>query len=117
MLLKGVAGIAILLIAIVIAGLSGLNFRLWPTDLVDHRLSVAPDVIQRLRDLQAERKFGPDMATFYPGAPDESRRRMAVRLSLRLDEQVSVHPNNPCRNQRGPFSSLPIRSRYTQYSV
>jgi hypothetical protein len=40
MLLKGIAGIAILLITIVIAGVSGLSFRLWPTDLVDHRLSV-----------------------------------------------------------------------------
>jgi hypothetical protein len=45
MLLKGIAGIAILLITIVIAGLSGLSFRLWPTDLVDHPLSVTPSPV------------------------------------------------------------------------
>ena len=28
-----------------------------------------------------------------------------------------VQPNKPCRNQRGPLSSVPMRSRYTQYSV
>jgi hypothetical protein len=99
MLLKGIAGIAILLITIVIAGLSGLSFRLWPTDLVDHPLSVTPDVIQRLRDLQAERKFGLDMATFYPGAPDENRRRMAqAAVDTTIRTLIVELPRRPQRS-------------------
>jgi hypothetical protein len=38
-----------------------------------------------------------------------------VRVPLR--ERMRPHPNNPCKNHFGPSSPVPMRSRYTQYSV
>ena len=99
MLVKGIAGVAVLLVALFIAGLTGLTFRLWPTGIADHRLAVTPDVVQRLRDLQAERKFGPDMTTFYPGAPDESRRHMAqAAVDAAIETLIVTLPQRPLRS-------------------
>ena len=99
MLVKGIAGVAVLLVAIFVSGLTGLSFRLWPTGIADHRLEVTPDVVQRLRDLQAERKFGPDMTTFYPGAPDESRRHMAqAAVDSTIETLIVTLPQRPRRS-------------------
>ncbi|WP_199240554.1 hypothetical protein [Duganella dendranthematis] len=64
MFIKIMAGIAGLVATIVVAGVSGLSFYLWPTGFYDHELAITPQVIQQLRDLQSEHKFGPNAATF-----------------------------------------------------
>jgi len=43
MFLKILAGIVIIVVAIVATGLSGLAFYIWPTSFNDHKLSLAPD--------------------------------------------------------------------------
>lgn len=46
MFLKILASIVIAFAVIVVSGLSGLSFYVWPTGFNDHRLAVTPDVIQ-----------------------------------------------------------------------
>lgn len=79
MLTRLLASIVIAFAAILFAGLSSLSFHIWPTGFNDYKLSVTPAVLQRLRSLQAERKFGPDKATFYPGARNERDRLSAQK--------------------------------------
>ena len=90
------SGIVIAFVMILIAGLSGLSFHVWPTGFNDHKLFVTPEVLQRLRDLQADRKFGPDSATFYPGAMSENdrlRAQEAVDSTIRfLIAELPEHP-------------------------
>jgi len=69
--------IIVLIASVFVAGISGLTFVVWPTGLHDQQLSITPAVIQRLHDLQAEQKFGPDIAAFYPGARNEEQRAAA----------------------------------------
>jgi hypothetical protein len=93
---KLLASIVIAFVVIVIAGLSGLSFHVRPAGFNDHKLSVTPEVLQRLRDLQSERKFGPDSTTFYPGAMSEnerSRAQEAVDSTIRfLIAELAEHP-------------------------
>jgi len=87
MFFKLIGGIVVVFVAIIVAGVSGLSFHVWPTGFNDCKLSVTPEVIQRLRDLQSERKFGLDTTTFYPGARNESERsraQEAVDSTIRL---------------------------------
>jgi len=90
------ASILIALVAILIAGLSGLSFYAWPTGFNDYRLSVTPEVLQGLRNLESERKFGPDSTTFYPGAANENQRlkaQAAVDSTIRtLIAELPQHP-------------------------
>lgn len=81
------ASIAIAFVMILIAGLSGLSFHVWPTGFNDQKLSVTPEVLQRLRDLQSERKFGPDSTTFYPGAMSENER---LRAQEAVDSTIRI---------------------------
>jgi hypothetical protein len=86
-------------VAVIIAGVSGLSFYIWPTGLNDHQLSITPEVVQRLRSLQAERKFGPDVATFYPGAANEEQRRAAQAVvDATLQELIAELPARPQRS-------------------
>lgn len=87
MLFKALASIVTVFVLILIAGLSGLSFRVWPTGFNDYKLTVTPEVLQRLRSLQSERKFGPDSATFYPGAVNESER---LRAQEAVDSTIQV---------------------------
>ena len=65
--LTTIAVILGVLLSIVIAGVTGLLFRVWPTSLPDSDLVVTPRVIENLRALRGEPKFGPDPKRFYPG--------------------------------------------------
>lgn len=99
MFLKILSNIAIALAVIVFAGLSGLSFYVWPTGFNDHKLSVTPDVIQRLRTLQSEHKFGPDRVTFYPGAVDERARHMAqTAVDSTIQSLITELPARPQRS-------------------
>lgn len=97
MLFKAFASIVVVFVLILIAGLSGLSFRVWPTGFNDYKLTVTPEVLQRLRSLQSERKFGPDSATFYPGAINEIERlraQEAVDSTIRaLIAELPKHPH------------------------
>lgn len=87
MLLKTFATLVILFVLVLIAGLSGVSFRVWPTGVNDYKLTVTPEVLQRLRSLQAERKFDLDRVTFYPGAINESERLRAQEV---VDSTIRV---------------------------
>jgi hypothetical protein len=91
-LFKLLASVVIAFVVILVAGLSGFSFRVWPTGFNDHHLTVTPEVLQRLRDVQAEHKFGPDNTTFYPGALSEAQRLRA--------QQAVDHPGSDCRVAR-----------------
>jgi hypothetical protein len=86
---KAFAGIVIGLVLILIAGLSGFSFRVWPTGFNDYKLSVTPEVLQRLSSFQSERKFGPDSAIFDT-AESEERDQVLVYLS-KIMEICGVH--------------------------
>jgi 16S rRNA C1402 (ribose-2'-O) methylase RsmI len=49
--IKVLAGAAAIVTAIVIAGVSGLLFYVWPTGFHDQQLAITPEVLQRLRSL------------------------------------------------------------------
>jgi D-serine deaminase-like pyridoxal phosphate-dependent protein len=62
-------------------------------------LAVTPDVIQRLRTFQSERKFGPDGVTFYPGAVDEGKRLMAqAAVDSTIQSLIAELPTRPQRS-------------------
>lgn len=96
LLFKVFASIVMAVVAIIIAGLSGLSFHLWPTGFNDYKLTLTPEVLQGLRNLQSERKFGPDNVTFYPGAVNEVERlraQDAVDSTIRkLIAELPAHP-------------------------
>lgn len=99
MFLKICAGIVIVVAAAVMAGLSGLSFYLWPTGVNDHTLSITPDVLERLRSLQSERKFDPDALTFYPGAMNESERLAAqAAVDSTIESLIAALPARPKRS-------------------
>ena len=98
-ILSILAGTITLLAAIVVAGVSGLTFYIWPTGLHDQQLNVTPDVIQRLRSLQSEHKFGPDPARFYPGATHEDIRAAAqASVDATLQAIITELPARPQRS-------------------
>lgn len=99
MLFKAFASIVIVFVLILIAGLSGLSFRVWPTGFNDYKLTMTPEVLQRLRSLQSERKFGPDSTTFYPGAINESERRRAQEaVDSTIRRLIAELPQHPQRS-------------------
>lgn len=96
--LKIFVGAILLVVTIVFAGMYGLTFYVWPTGLSDEKLAVAPEVMQRLRTLQLEHKFGPDASTFYPGAANEAQ-RLAAQTAV--DEAIqSLIDELPMRPRR-----------------
>jgi hypothetical protein len=99
LLFKAFASIVIVSVLILLAGLSGLSFRVWPTGFNDYKLTVTPEVLHRLRSLQSERKFGPDSATFYPGAANESERlRAQEAVDSTLQALIAELPEHPQRS-------------------
>jgi len=97
--LKLLAGIVIAVALVVVAGLSGLSFYVWPTSVNDHRLSITPHVVDRLRSLRAERKFDPDAVTFYPGAVNESQRATAQAVvDSAIQSLIAELPAQPRRS-------------------
>jgi hypothetical protein len=99
LLSKVFASLVIAFVVILVAGLSGLSFYVWPTGFNDYKLSVTPEVLQRLRNLQSERKFGPDRATFYPGAVNEDERRRAQEaVDSTIQSLIAELPKYPQRS-------------------
>jgi membrane glycosyltransferase len=99
LLFKSLASIVIVFVLILIAGLSGLTFRVWPTGFNDYKLTVTPEVLQRLHSLQSERKFGPDSVTFYPGAVNERERlRAQEAVDSTIQVLITELPEHPQRS-------------------
>ncbi|TFW17568.1 DUF4844 domain-containing protein [Duganella callida] len=85
--------------ATVLAGIYGLTFSVWPTGFRDMELNVTPEVIQRLRSLQLEHKFGPDPTTFYPGAVTETQRAAAqAAVDSAIQSLIEELPKRPRRS-------------------
>ncbi|GJI92547.1 hypothetical protein RugamoR1_57100 [Rugamonas sp. R1(2021)] len=98
MFLKIFAGAILAVMTIVLAGVYGLTFYVWPTGFNDEKLAVTPEVMQRLRTLQLEHKFDPDVSTFYPGAANEAQRSAAQAV---VDSAIqSLIDELPLRPQR-----------------
>jgi hypothetical protein len=92
------AGAVLALMTIVLAGVYGITFYVWPTGFNDKKLAVTPEVMQRLRTLQLEHKFDPDVSTFYPGAANEAQRSAAQAV---VDSAIqSLIDELPLRPQR-----------------
>jgi hypothetical protein len=99
LLRKIFAGACLALVAVVIGGLSGANFYLWPTGLADRKLNVTPQLIQQLRAVQSERKFDLDRTTFYPGASNEAERRAAQQaVDAAIESLIAELPRRPQRS-------------------
>lgn len=99
MLFKALASIVMVFVLILIAGLSGLSFQVWPTGYNDYKLTVTPEVLQRLRSLRPERKFGPDSVTFYPGAISENERlRAQEAVDSTIQVLIAELPEHPQRS-------------------
>jgi hypothetical protein len=96
MLLKVLATIAVVLAGFVLAGVLGLYFYIWPTNLQDQSLAISPEVIEGLKALKYERKFDPDPSTFYPGAVDEPSRAFAqAGIDAVIDSLIRQLPSQP----------------------
>jgi uncharacterized protein DUF4844 len=85
-----------LLVAFILAGITGLLFRFWPTSIPDSQLLVTHQVIEDLRSLRAQPKYGPDPKRFYPGATSESTRKLAEEgVNLVIDHLIAGLPKRP----------------------
>lgn len=99
MFIRILGSVAVFVVAIVVAGISGLTFLVWPTGFHDQKLTITPAVIQRLRALQSENKFGPDIATFYAGAPSETQRALAqASVDSTIELLITELPVRPTRS-------------------
>lgn len=99
MIIKVFASAILLAATIVIAAIYGLTFYVWPTGFHDEKLSVTPEVMQRLRSLQSEHKFGPDASTLYPGAATEAQRAVAqASVDSAIQALITELPKRPRRS-------------------
>lgn len=84
------------LLAFVLAGVTGLLFRLWPISIPDSDLVVTPQVIENLKSMRDQPKFGPDPKRFYPGATNEATRKVAEEgVNLVVDHLIVGLPKTP----------------------
>lgn len=99
MFIKILANTILFVASIVFSGIFGLTFYVWPTGLHDEKLSVTPEVMERLRSFQLEHKFGPDSSTFYPGAVSEAQRKVAQTLvDSTIQSLITELPKRPRRS-------------------
>ena len=99
MFIKIFASAVLVVAAMVLAGGSGLIFYVWPTGFHDEKLAITPEVMQSLRGLQLEHKFGPDSSTFYPGAKNEEQRVAAqAAVDATIQSLISELPIRPQRS-------------------
>jgi hypothetical protein len=99
MFIKILASAVAFVVAVIVAGTSGLSFYVWPTGFNDQQLAITPAVIDRLRSLQSEHKFGPDAAAFYPGAASEAQRAVAqASVDATIQTLIAELPARPQRS-------------------
>ncbi len=99
MFIKILTSAILLIAAVVLAGIFGLTFYVWPTGFHDEKLTVTPELMERLRSLQSEHKFGPDASTFYPGAASEAQRKVAQAfVDSTIQSLITELPKRPQRS-------------------
>lgn len=105
MTLIGKLGVAIAMligvpVLFVVAGVTGLLFKIWPTSWPDQALNVTPDVIAKLGALEAEPKFLRDDELHYPGASTNPPREAAEAA---LNAYLAAVRSNLSRQPRRSF--------------
>lgn len=81
---------------LVLVGVSGVLFRVWPTFWPDQDLKITSIQIEQLKQLRAEVKFHEDLKTFYPGATDEfSRLVLESAVNGAVDSIIQLIEKNP----------------------
>ncbi len=94
-----IAALLVAAVLIVVAGVSGLLFQIWPTSFPDRPVSVSPQMVAELRSFASEPKFLPDDASFYPGAQSNPTRAEAeVALNGYIAELATELPQNARRS-------------------
>jgi Domain of unknown function (DUF4844) len=94
--LKIFAAIAVLTFGVFLAGITGMIFPIWPTSIGDGPLAITPSILEDLKSLKAEKKFLPDFASHYPGAPNELVRVEAqLGIDVVIAELIKTLPENP----------------------
>jgi hypothetical protein len=98
-LLRGLLAIALAVAIVIVSFLTGVSFRLWPTWVNDCNLQITPEILEKLRTLQSEKKFLPDQKSLYPGAPEEAVRAEAQAIiDAMIGRLVLDLPSNPQRS-------------------
>lgn len=81
---------------LVLAGLYGWLFQVWPTSWPDSELKVSSVQIEQLKQLRSEVKFHKDPKTFYPGAVNEaSRIGLEAAVNGTIDLIIPTIQQNP----------------------
>jgi hypothetical protein len=93
---KAMLSVLALFVAFMVAGVTGLLFRIWPTSIPDSRLNLTPQIMDELKSFRATPKFKPDSQRYYPGAPNESTRLLAEEaVNQAVDQLLSGLPAKP----------------------
>jgi hypothetical protein len=86
-------------VLVVGAGISGFSFYVWPTGLADRPIHITPKMLQDLKALREERKFDPDKAHMYFGAPNEQVRASAQELvNVTIGSILLELPRSPSKS-------------------
>ena len=81
---------------LVLAGLYGWLFQVWPTSWPDSELKVSSVQIEQLKQLRSEAKFQEDSKTHYPGAANEaSRVSLEASVNQTIDLIIPVIKQSP----------------------
>lgn len=81
---------------LVLAGLFGWLFQIWPTSWPDSDLKIGPVHIEQLKQLRSEAKFHEDPKTFYAGAANEaSRVSLEAVVNTSIDLIISAIQKTP----------------------
>ncbi|XOV77537.1 MAG: hypothetical protein ACFHVJ_11305 [Aestuariibacter sp.] len=72
--LKIILGIIITLVFVIVAGLKGWFFPIWPTSFPDQKLEINATKIKQLNEVLEKPKFYESDDLLYPGAYDEETR-------------------------------------------
>ena len=94
--LKLIVGILLIVVLLVVLGVTGAYFYVWPTNFNDQSLNVTEKTQRELNNLIEEKKFYPEPSVFYFGAPNENIRSKAeVKVNFALNAIVEVVKVNP----------------------
>lgn len=97
--MKVLAAMIAIAALVLVLGLSGALFLIWPTSFPDQSLRITPEVLAELQALKDERKFGRDKSTFYPGSPTEAVRASAqASVDAIIQSLVTELPPHPRRS-------------------
>ncbi len=95
-MLKVIVSIFLLFVFLILIGVSGALFYIWPTGFPDKELDLTAEINIELSNLLDEPKFKENMKYFYPGAINEaSRVIMEEQLNILLNNLIIGLQKNP----------------------